>query len=62
MTAAAPQAQGNRTRQLRLERLRDLVVRAHIQPGAPIVLIWDNLNTHRVAGMREYTAAQHRLH
>ncbi|MGW7427679.1 IS630 family transposase [Streptomyces sp. NPDC054813] len=33
---------------------RDLVVRAHIQLGAPIVLIWDNLNTHRAAGMREY--------
>jgi putative transposase len=37
---------------------RDLVVRAHIQLKAPIVLIWDNLNTHRTAGMREY-AAEH---
>ena len=37
---------------------RDLVVRAHIQLGAPIVVIWDNLNTHRAAGMREY-AAEH---
>ncbi|WP_422664573.1 winged helix-turn-helix domain-containing protein, partial [Streptomyces sp.] len=37
---------------------RDLVVRAHIQLKAPIVLIWDNLNTHRAAGMREY-AAEH---
>ncbi|SOF02084.1 Transposase [Streptomyces sp. OV198] len=37
---------------------RDLVVRAHIQLGTPIVLIWDNLNTHRAAGMREYAAAQ----
>ncbi|MFD9467316.1 transposase [Streptomyces sp. NPDC060027] len=36
---------------------RDLVVRAHIQFGTPIVLIWDNLNTHRAAGMREYAAA-----
>lgn len=36
---------------------RDLVVRAHIQLQAPIVLIWDNLNTHRAAGMREYAAA-----
>ncbi|MFI9255170.1 transposase [Streptomyces sp. NPDC053069] len=35
---------------------RDLVVRAHIQLQAPIVLIWDNLNTHRAAGMREYAA------
>ncbi|WP_331728603.1 IS630 family transposase [Streptomyces sp. NBC_01176] len=37
---------------------RDLVVRAHLQLGAPIVLIWDNLNTHRAAGMRQY-AAEH---
>ncbi|WP_406132239.1 transposase [Streptomyces sp. NBC_00989] len=36
---------------------RDLAVRAHIQLGAPIVLIWDNLNVHRAAGMREYAAA-----
>jgi putative transposase len=28
---------------------RDLVARAHIQLGAPIVLICDSLNTHRVA-------------
>ncbi|QEV16562.1 IS630 family transposase [Streptomyces alboniger] len=37
---------------------RDLVVRAHLQLGAPIVLIWDNRNTHRAAGMRQY-AAEH---
>lgn len=36
---------------------RDLVVRAHIQLQAPIVLIWDSLNTHWAAGMREYAAA-----
>ncbi len=36
---------------------RDLVVRRHIQLGTPIVLIWDNLNTHRTAGMREYAAS-----
>ncbi|WP_445276292.1 IS630 family transposase [Streptomyces longispororuber] len=35
---------------------RDLIVRAHIQLRAPIVLIWDNLNTHRTAGMRQYAA------
>ena len=32
---------------------RDLVVRARIQLGAPIVLIWDNLNVHRATGRRE---------
>jgi len=36
---------------------RDLVVRAHIQLQAPIVLIWDCLNTHRAAGLRGYAAA-----
>lgn len=36
---------------------RDLVVRAHIRLKAPIVFIWDNLNIHRAAGMREYAAA-----
>ncbi|MDQ0596021.1 transposase [Streptomyces canus] len=35
---------------------RDLAVRAHLQLGAPIVLVWDNLNTHRSAGMRQYAA------
>lgn len=35
---------------------RDLVVRAHLQLGAPIVLIWDNLNIHRAAGMRQFAA------
>ncbi|WP_449343260.1 transposase [Streptomyces silvisoli] len=35
---------------------RDLLVRAHIQLGAPIVVIWDNLNTHRAADLRQYVA------
>ncbi len=35
---------------------RDLLVRAHLQLGAPIVVVWDNLNTHRAAGMRKYAA------
>lgn len=33
---------------------RDLAVRAHLQLKAPIVLVWDNLNTHLAAGMRQY--------
>ena len=37
---------------------RDLAVRAHIQLGGPIVLVWDNLNTHLVVGMKRY-AAEH---
>ncbi|WP_405484694.1 transposase [Streptomyces sp. NBC_00009] len=36
---------------------RDLLVRAHIQLGGPIVLIWDNLNVHRSAPIRQYAAA-----
>ncbi|WP_331755746.1 transposase [Streptomyces sp. NBC_01643] len=37
---------------------RDLLVRAHIQLGSPIVVVWDNLDTHRTAGMEKY-AAEH---
>ncbi|MFJ3762636.1 transposase [Streptomyces sp. NPDC090080] len=33
---------------------RDLLVRAHIQLGGPIVVVWDNLNTHLVAGLKRY--------
>lgn len=37
--------------------LRDLVVRARIQLGGPIVLVWDNVRVHLTAGMREFIAA-----
>ncbi|MEU6010856.1 transposase [Streptomyces sp. NPDC047453] len=30
--------------------------RAHIQLGGPIVLVWDNLNTHLAVGMKKYVA------
>lgn len=33
---------------------RDLLVRAHLQLGGPIVVVWDNLNTHKAAGLRKY--------
>ncbi|MFB7223594.1 transposase [Streptomyces sp. NPDC056227] len=36
--------------------LRDLLVRAHIQLGGPIVLVWDNLRMHLVEPMREFIA------
>ncbi|MPY37065.1 DDE endonuclease [Streptomyces adustus] len=32
---------------------RDLIVRARIQLGGPIVLIWDNIRLHLTAGIRE---------
>ncbi|MEU6347044.1 transposase [Streptomyces sp. NPDC046977] len=35
---------------------RDLAVRAHLQLGGPVVLVWDNLNTHLAAGMKQYAA------
>ncbi|MBR7674320.1 transposase [Streptomyces daliensis] len=35
---------------------RDLLVRAHLQLGGPVVVVWDNLNTHRTAGLRQYAA------
>ncbi|QEV16146.1 IS630 family transposase [Streptomyces alboniger] len=37
---------------------RDLLQAAHAQLGGPIVLVWDNLNTHLAAGMRTYIAAR----
>ncbi|MFI9729334.1 transposase [Streptomyces sp. NPDC052092] len=40
--------------------LRDLVARAHLQLGGPIVLVWDNVRLHLTAGMREFTAANAR--
>lgn len=33
---------------------RDLLIDAHHQLGAPIVLIWDNLNVHKDARLREF--------
>ncbi|MET8130036.1 transposase [Streptomyces sp. NPDC005065] len=35
---------------------RDLLVRAHIQLGGPIVVVWGNLNTHLTAGLKRYEA------
>ena len=35
---------------------------AHQQLGGPIVVIWDNLNTHRSAAMRELIGARDWLH
>ncbi|MFB7028864.1 MULTISPECIES: transposase [unclassified Streptomyces] len=35
---------------------RDLLVRAHSQLGRPIVVVWDNLNTHLAAGLKRYEA------
>ncbi|MEU1229643.1 transposase [Streptomyces sp. NPDC005828] len=36
---------------------RDLLARARIQLGGPIVLVWDNVRLHLIAGMREFIAA-----
>ncbi|MFE9469306.1 transposase [Streptomyces virginiae] len=33
---------------------RDLIVRARIQLGGPIVLVWDNVRLHLTAGMRDF--------
>ncbi|MFC9282237.1 transposase [Streptomyces collinus] len=35
---------------------RDLLVRAHIQLGGPIVVVWNNLNTHLAAWLKRYEA------
>jgi putative transposase len=34
---------------------------AHQQPGAPLILVWDNLSTHVSRAMRELVAARDRL-
>ncbi|MEU9121080.1 transposase [Streptomyces sp. NPDC048506] len=36
---------------------RDLLVRARIQLGGPIVLVWDNARLHLAAGLREFITA-----
>ncbi len=36
---------------------RDLIVRARIQLGGPIVLVWDNVRLHLTVDMREFIAA-----
>ncbi|MFE5560672.1 transposase [Streptomyces sp. NPDC056544] len=36
---------------------RDLIVRAHIQLGTPIVLVWDNVRLHLTAVMKDFIAA-----
>ncbi|CAL9514233.1 hypothetical protein SUDANB150_03658 [Streptomyces sp. enrichment culture] len=33
---------------------RDLLVRAHLQLDGPIVVVWDNLNTHLATGLKQY--------
>lgn len=37
---------------------RDLLIAAHQQLGGPIVLVWDNLNVHKAAGLREFAASR----
>ncbi|WP_420918691.1 IS630 family transposase [Streptomyces coelicoflavus] len=37
---------------------RDLLIAAHQQLGGPIVLIWDDLNVHKAAGLREFAASR----
>lgn len=37
---------------------RDLLIAAHRQLGAPLVLVWDNLNVHLDARLRAFIAAQ----
>ena len=40
---------------------RDLIAVAHAQLGGPIVLVWDNLNTHLTAGMKRFIAERNWL-
>ncbi len=47
----------NETKGFSWRDFRDLLVRAHIQLGGPIVLIWDNARIHKVAPLREFFTA-----
>ncbi|WWQ61930.1 transposase [Streptomyces sp. Q6] len=40
---------------------RDLLTVAHAQLGGPIVLVWDNLNTHLTGGMKQFIADRYWL-
>lgn len=35
---------------------RDLLVRAHLRLGGPVVVVWDNPNVHRCSRLRQYVA------
>ncbi|WP_442818399.1 IS630 family transposase [Streptomyces sp. NBC_01237] len=37
---------------------RDLLIAAHQQLDGPIVLVWDNLNVHKAAGLRKFAEAR----
>lgn len=37
---------------------RNLIVRAHLQLNGPVVVVWDNLNVHRSAALRQWAARQ----
>jgi hypothetical protein len=52
----APDARPDGRKSFSWKDYRDLIQDAHQQLGGPIVLVWDNLNTHLTAGMRRYIA------
>lgn len=52
----APDARPDGRKSFSWKDYRDLIQAAHQQLGGPIVLVWDNLNTHLTAGMRRYIA------
>ncbi|MFJ4649646.1 IS630 family transposase [Nocardia sp. NPDC088792] len=46
----------NRRKSFAWTDYRDLLICAHHQLGAPLVVVWDNLNTHLTPGMRQFAA------
>ncbi|MGW1755464.1 transposase [Streptomyces mirabilis] len=40
---------------------RDLLVRAHLWLGGPVVVVWDNPNVHRCSRLRQYAAERNWL-
>ncbi len=51
-----PDARPDGRKSFSWKNYRDLIQTAHQQLDGPIVLVWDNLNTHLTAGTRRYIA------
>lgn len=55
--ATATVANPNPRKSFTWTEYRDLLVRAHRQLGAPLIVVWDNLNVHKAAGLRAFITA-----
>ncbi|MFF0764237.1 hypothetical protein ACWDWS_37605 [Streptomyces sp. NPDC003328] len=54
LSALSPSAPEGSTKTFSSQDYRDLLARAPIQLGGPIVFVWENLNSHLAAGLKKY--------